>query len=81
MTTYKWKLIDFYDKIHKSGQFQASTLSSAKTKATKASGIFSRIWSNWYETPKNWCRDNDILGTMTAHGLRMLVLEDSQSSK
>lgn len=75
-STYKWKLVDFHDEIHKHGEVQATSLSSAKAKATKASGIFARIWSKWYETPKNWCRDNDILGNMTANGLRMLVLEE-----
>jgi len=75
MKTYQWKVIDFHDKVHKSGEFQANTLNGAKGKATKASGIFSRIWSDWYETRKQWCRDNDIQGRMTAQGVRMLILE------
>jgi len=54
MKTYQWKVIDFHDKVHKSGEFQANTLNGAKGKATKASGIFSRIWSDWYETRKQW---------------------------
>lgn len=73
---YQWKLVDFHDKIHKSGVIESKTLNGAKAKATKASGILSRLWSSWYETRQNWCRDNDILGRMTADGLRMLVLEE-----
>ena len=71
---YQWKLIDFHDKVEKSGEFQAKTVNAAKAKATKASGIQPRIWSNWYETRKNWCRDNDIFGTAASDTLRMLVL-------
>ena len=76
MKTYQWKIVDFHDKVHKSGEVQANTLSAAKAKATKASGIFSRIWSVWYSVRGQHYRDNDIQGRMTSQGLRMLVLEE-----
>ena len=77
---YVWELIDFYDNMQKSGTFQATSLTQAKRTATRASGIFARLWSTWYKTGRHWCRDNDLVGRKTKETLMFLVLKEVSDS-
>lgn len=74
MKRYKWRMVDVYDNTKKLGSFEAKSISAAKRKATKESGIAPRIWSSWYFS-KHWTRDNDISGKGNPETVRFLCLE------